>query len=179
MPDRSDGLNCRVCGRGGGLGETALPCGHAGRVTLPRTNRGFRAVLPESAFLTFLLPFFLLPLLDSRQKKEGAIPCRGFGEALECPARNHERRCARMGAFSTSPALAVKFSRFHLSQNDASSVKSLKLSVAYCSKKPTVYGRESAKYTNGNRDCTPSFLERVYPASISYFKVRAEILGGK
>ena len=30
--------------------------------------------------------------------------------------------------------------------------QSLKLFIAYYSKKPTAYGRESAKYTNGNRE---------------------------
>ena len=78
MPDRYGGLNCRTCGRGGerggGLGETALPCGHAGRVTLPRADRGFRAVLPEPAFLTFPLPFFPLALVPIAAKERGRNP---------------------------------------------------------------------------------------------------------
>ena len=99
MPDRSGGLNCRACGAGGGRGVPALPCGHAGRMHLPRADRGFRAVLPEPAFLKFLLPFFPLPSPQTTRRKQ-----------------------------------------------------SLKLSIAYYSKKPTAYGLESAKYTNGNRE---------------------------
>ena len=115
MPDDFGALNCRTCGQddgaGGGhagratlpcsgLGETALPCGHAGRAILPRADRGFCAVLPEPAFLTFLLPpSFLLPLFLLRQKEEGAIPCRSPGEAVGCPIRTTERRCAQ-GAHS-------------------------------------------------------------------------------
>ena len=119
-----------------------------------------------------------MPLSYSRQKKEGAIPCRGFGEVLECPARNHERRCAHRGAFSTSPALAVKFSRFHLSQNDASNAK-FKLSIANYSKTSAICWRHSAKNAKGNRNYAPSFVERVCPTSNSFFHSAAKILCGK
>lgn len=92
----------------------------------------------------------------SRQKKEGAIPCRSSGEALECHARNHERRCAHRGAFSTSPALAVKFSRFHLSQT-MGRTQSLELSDAYYSIISAVCGRQFAKIC-GRRNATLRLL---------------------
>ena len=107
MPDDFGALNCRTCGLSGGAGDghagrVTLPDGHAGRMHLPRADRGFRAVLPEPAFLTFLLPpSFLLPLFLLRQKEEGAIPCRSSGEAVGCQVRTTE------------------LSTFHLSQNDA------------------------------------------------------------
>ena len=78
MPNDFCALNCRVCGRGGeqgvGLGETALPDGHAGRAILPRADRGFRAVLPEPVYLTFLLPFFPLALVPIAAKERGRSP---------------------------------------------------------------------------------------------------------
>ena len=47
----------------------------------------------SSVFIFFYS--FLLPLVRLRQKKEGAIPCRSSGEAVGCPVRTTERRCAQ------------------------------------------------------------------------------------
>ena len=64
MPDRSGGLNCRVCGRGGrpGGGRGAiLPCGHAGRVTLPCGSAG-RLAPPCEHAKTLANPRKMLPV---------------------------------------------------------------------------------------------------------------------
>ena len=93
----------------------------------------------------------------SRQKKEGAIFCRGSGEAVGCPVRTTERRCAqgahsplRHGSYrlnSYIPPVAKTMRR----------TQSLKLSIANYSKTSAFCGRHSAKFRN-NQFATPRLL---------------------
>ena len=49
-------------------------------------------------------------------KRKGAILSAVLCEALRSPERDHERECAQMDAPLVSPALSMKFLRFHTSQ---------------------------------------------------------------
>ena len=73
--------------------------------------------------LTFL-PF--APMVHSRQKKEGAIPCRVSGEAVGCPVRSTEEKAPIIRAHSPprSGSYWSKLPTFHQSQNSAANAKS-------------------------------------------------------
>lgn len=58
-------------------------------------------------------PLPSLPLVGFAAKKEGAIPCRVFGEALESPVRNHGRKSAQRAHPPLRNGSHSKISRFH------------------------------------------------------------------
>ena len=71
-----------------------------------------------------LIPF--APTVHSRQKKEGAIPCRVSGEAVGCPVRSTEEKAPIGKAHSPlrSGSYWSKLPTFHQSQNSAANAKS-------------------------------------------------------
>ena len=78
---------------------------------------------------TFFRYFIFFPFaltLRSRQKKEGAIPCRVSGEAVGCPVRSTEEKAPIEQAHPPlrSGSYWSKLPTFHQSQNSAANAKS-------------------------------------------------------
>ena len=121
---------------------------------------------------------FLLPVFRLRQKKEGAIPCRGSGEAVGCPVRTTERRCAqgahsplRSGSYrlnSYIPPVAKTMRR----------TQSFKLSIANYSKTSAFCGSYSAKIRTANLRLRAFFRGKGRPLLYPILPPRGEISRG-
>ena len=105
--------------------------------------------------LTFL-PF--CPCFVCGKRKRAQSPAAASVRPWNALRETTKEEAPIGGAFSTSPALAVKFSRFHLSLT-MRRTHSLKLSIANYSKTSAICGHHSAKNAKGNCDPAPSSVE--------------------
>ena len=116
------------------------------------------AMIETIIFMIVDILFFLLPLFRLRQKKEGAIPCRSPGEAVGCPVRTTERRCAH-GAHSPLRLGSYRSNFLHFTRaKTMRRTQSLELSGAHYSRFPPRCGRQSEK--NSPELATPPLLPR-------------------
>ena len=118
-------------------------------------------------------------LFHSRQKKEGAIPCRVSGEAVGCPVRSTEEK-APIGRAHFPPRSGSYWSKlptFHQSQNSAANAKSCVVwRILYL---PPFMGKNLRMCTGLAQASASPSAERAYIAFIQYFTVYAKILRGE
>lgn len=132
-------------------------------------------VLPSQFTAILSLP---LPLFCLRQKKEGAIPCRGSGEAVGCPVRTTEEDAPKGRILHSVPALTVETSYISPEPKRCAERKALNCLLRIIAKLPPFVGVILRKSEQPICDSAPSSVERADLSSTPYCRRAAKSHAG-
>ena len=142
-------------------------------------GRNGRSMIFFRIFISsFIVISFLLPVFRLRQKKEGAIPCRGSGEAVGCPVRTTEEDAPKGRILHSVPALTVETSYISPEPKRCVERKVLNCLIRIIAKLPPFVGIILRKSEQPICDSAPSSVERADLSSTLYCRRAAKSHAG-